>query len=139
LGQQLSAVAQVLNSFLSSVPTLESLYITVSRKCLQGPIEVIQWREFFHLFTTVKKVTLKSEHSVQIVAPALQELAGEGATEVLPALQNLFLYTGDWQPSEPVKEAIEQFVAARQLCSHPVTVHYGVRHRSSSPMLRLEF
>ena len=140
LGRQLSAIAQVLNSFLSSLPTLESLNITVSRESSQCEIEVIQWREFLHLFTAVKKVTLKSEHSVQIVAPALQELAVEGATEVLPALQNLFLRTGDWQLSGPVKEAIEQFIAARQLCGHPVSVHhYGVRHSPSTPLWGVEF
>ena len=127
LDWQLSALAQVLNSFLSSLPTLESLQIEVTRKDWEGEIEVIQWREFLHPFTSVKKLALKSEDLVRLVAPALQELAGERATEVLPALQNLFLDTKDWRPSGPVKEAIEQFIAARQLCGHPVTVHYWDR------------
>ena len=124
LDWQLSALPQVLNSFLSSLSTLETLQIAVSRPDWQGEIEVIQWRELLHPFTAVKSVTLGSDHSVRLVAPALQELAGERATEVLPALQNLFLRTGDWRPSGPVKEAIEQFIAARQLHGHPVTVHY---------------
>ena len=46
LGWQLSALAQVLNSFLSSLPTLKSLVIAVSREDRQGEIEVIQWQEF---------------------------------------------------------------------------------------------
>ena len=124
LDWQLSALAQVLNSFLSSLPTLESLQITVSREDWQGEIEVIQWREFLHPFTSVKEMTLIVENSVRLVAPALQELAGEGATEVLPTLQDLFLRTNGWQPSGPVKEAIEQFIAIGQLDGHPVTVHY---------------
>ena len=70
-------------------------------------------------------MTLESKNSVRLVAPALQELTGGRATEVLPALQNLFLDTEDWQPSGPVKEAIEQFIDARKLCGHPVTVHYS--------------
>jgi len=127
LDWQLSALPQVLNSFLSSLPTLESLQIAVDRDDWQGEIEAIQWRELLHPFTAVKEVTLESEDLVRLVAPALQELAGERATEVLPALQHVFLDTEGWRPSGPAKEAIEQFIAARQLCGHPVTVHYWDR------------
>jgi len=124
LDWQLSAVTQVLNSFLSSLPALDSLEIAVSGEDLQGEIEVIQWREFLHPFTSVKDMSLESVDSVRLVAPALQALSGERPTEVLPALQNLFLRTDGWQPSGSVKEAIEQFVSKRQLNGHPVTVHY---------------
>jgi hypothetical protein len=124
LDWQFSALVQVLNSFLSSLPTLESLEITIRRKDRQGEIEDIQLRELLHSFTAVRKVTLYSAHSVQLVAPTLQELAEESETEVLPALQNLLLHTWYWRPSGPVNEAIEQFIAARQLNGHPVTIHY---------------
>ena len=124
LDWQLSALAQVSNSFLPSLSTLENLQIEVPRYDWQDEIEVIQWREFLHLFASVNSVTLVREYSVRLVALALQELAGERETEVLPALQNLFLRTDGWQPSGPVKEAIEQFIATRQLHGHPVTVHY---------------
>ena len=128
LDWRLSALTQVLNSFLSSLSMLESLKIgALYNFDLQGEIEAVQWQELLHLFTAVKKLTLKSEDTVRLLAPALQELAGERATEVLPALQNLVLDTEDWRPSGPVKEAIEQFIAARQLCGHPVTVHYRDR------------
>jgi len=124
LDTQLSALAQVLNSFLSSLSTLESLEIAVSREDWEGEIEAIQWEEFLHPFTYVKDMTLVSEGSVRLVAPAFQEFAGERVTEVLPTLRNLFLRTYDWRPSGPIKEAIEQFIATRQLYGHPVTVHY---------------
>ena len=124
LDTQLSALAQVLNSFLSSLPTLESLEIAVSREDWQGEIEAVQWHEFLHPFTFVKDMTLVSEDSVRLVAPALQELAGGSATQVLPALQNLFLRTYSWRPSGPIKEAIEQFIAIRERYGHPVTIHY---------------
>jgi len=127
LDWQLSALAQVLNSFLYSLPTLESLQIAVSPKDPQVDIEAIQWRELLHPFTAVRKLTLKSEDLVRLVAPALQELAEERATEVLSALQHLVLYTDSGRPSGPVKEAIEQLIAARQLCGHPVTDHYWDR------------
>jgi len=124
LDWQLSALPQVLNSFLPSLSTLEYLDIVVSREDWQGQIEVIQWREFFHPFTPVKKMSLKYEASIRLVAPALRDLAGERATEVLPALQNISLMTSDLSPSGPLKEAIEEFIATRQLSGHPVTVHY---------------
>ncbi|KAH9990788.1 hypothetical protein BJV77DRAFT_1011270 [Russula vinacea] len=54
-----------------------------------------------------------SENSAQCIAPALQELVGGRVTDALPALESLFLE--DFAPSRPVREAIEQFVAARQL------------------------
>ena len=121
LDWQLSALAQVLDSFLSSLKTVEGLKIEVYDKNLQDEIEVIQWRELLRPFTSVKHVTL--DESARLIVPALQELAGERATEVLPALQDLFLTTR-WPPSGPVKEGIEQFIATRQLHGHPVTVHY---------------
>jgi hypothetical protein len=121
LDWQLSAVAQVLNSLLSSLPTFEILEIAVDRGDWQGDIEVTQWLELLHPFTSVKEMTLVREDSVRLVAPALQELAMERPTELLPTLQELSLST---EPSGPVKEAIEQFIATRRLCGRPVTVHY---------------
>jgi len=93
LDWQLSAVTQVLNSFLSFFPTLESLQIAVYPDRWPDEIEVIQWQEFLHLFTSVKDMTLEFAYSVWLVAPALQELAAERATEVLPALKNIFLWS----------------------------------------------
>ena len=124
LDWQLSALAQVLNAFLPSLRTLESLKIAVSHKGLRGEIEVIQWREILQPFAFVKEMTLQFEDSVQFIAPALQELSGERATEVLPALQNIFLRTHPWQPSGPAKKAMDRFIAARQLYGHSVTVHH---------------
>ena len=121
LDWQLSAFSQVLDSFLSSLQTVESLEIELYHEDWQGEIEVIQWRELLHPFTSVKNVTLYK--SARLIAPALQELTGESATEVLPALQDLFLTTS-WLPPGPIKEGIEQFIATRQLHGHPVTVHY---------------
>ena len=124
LDWQLSALAQVLDSFLSSLQTVESLEIGAYHNNLHDEFEVIQWRELLHPFSSVKDMTLTCKESVRLIAPALQELAGERATEVLPALKNIFFQTYDWRPSGPVKEAIGQFIATRQLSSHPVTVHY---------------
>ena len=41
-------------------------------------------------------------------------------TDMLPSLQNIFLE--GLRPTGPVHEAIGQFIAARQLSNHPLTV-----------------
>ncbi len=87
-------------------------------------MEDTQWLDLLHPFTSVKDLEL-SRDSVPFVAPALQELSGKRVTEVLPALQNLFL--AESQPSGPVQEAIGKFIAARQLAGFPVTVHHRDR------------
>jgi len=77
LDWQLSALAQVLNLFVSSLSTLESLEIAIDHDDWQGEIEVIQWQELLQPFTPVKKMTLKDEASVRLVAPALTEVIRE--------------------------------------------------------------
>ena len=124
LDWQLSAVAQVLNSLSSSLPTLEGVEIALDRDDWQGEIEVTQWLEFLNPFTSVKEMALVHKDSVRLVAPALQELARERPTEVLPNLQILSLPTIGRQSSGLVGKAIEQFIATRQLYGHTVTVDY---------------
>ena len=48
-------------------------------------------------------------------------------TEVLPALQSLFLE--EINSSGPVREAVEKFVAARHLAGHPITVSHWDREQ----------
>ena len=122
LDWQLSSVAQVFTSFFPSIYMVEDLYIHGPRYLpsqWQDDIESAQWLEVLHPFTTAKNLYI-SENSAQCIAPALQELVGGRVTDVLPALESLFLE--DFAPSRPVREAIEQFVAARQLLGHPVAV-----------------
>ena len=58
----------------------------------------------------------------RIFAPGLQQLVGESATDVLPALESIFLE--ELQPSGPIQEAFGQFLAARQLFGHPVAISH---------------
>ena len=81
--------------------------------------EFSQWLELFHIFTPMKYLYI-SQGFVPHIAFALQVFVGERATEVLPALQSLFLE--EPLPSRPVQEIVENFVAARGLSGHPVTV-----------------
>jgi hypothetical protein len=88
----------------------------------QDDIEKSQWLELLHPFANVKNLHL-SEKVVPCVAPALQELTGERATEVLPTLQNIFF--DGFEASPPVEEGIGQFVATRQFSGHPVAIRHG--------------
>jgi len=122
---QLSMLAQVCSSSLYLISSLEHLYIheykavESLRPCWQDDIENIQWLELLRPFTTVNALYLSRDITSRI-APALQELVGERVTEVLPALQSLFLE--ELRPSGLVREAIDKFVAARQHSNRPTIV-----------------
>jgi hypothetical protein len=130
---QLSSLAQACNSSFPLIPTVEHLYIeddAFFRSDWQDDIENSQWLEVLHPFATVKNLYISRRFTPRI-APVLKELVGETVTEVLPALRTLFLE--EPSPSGPVHEAIEQFIAARQLASRPIAVSHWDRKRDESP------
>ena len=119
---RLSSLEQVCTSSLPLVSTLEDLYI------LEGSytplrwlddVENTLWLQLLQPFFAVKNLYL-CKKSVPRIVPTLEELIGARMTEVLPALESIFLE--ELQPSGPFNEGIEKFVAARRLTSHPVTV-----------------
>jgi hypothetical protein len=122
LSSQISSAAQVITSFIPSIYMVTHLYITGT-----GPLgsalreqtgtQNTPWLDFFRPFSAVENIYF-SESFAPRIALALRELGG--TTEVLPTLQNIFLE--ELQPSEPVQEAIGQFVANRQLLGRPVAV-----------------
>jgi hypothetical protein len=121
---QLSSLAQFCSSSFpqAHIPVVEHLRILEDRRSQvrwQGDVEDSQWLELFHPFTTVKDLYISREFAPRI-SPALQVLVGERVTEVLPALQTLFLE--ETLSSGPVQVTIEQFIAARQLAGHPIAV-----------------
>jgi hypothetical protein len=87
-------------------------------------IENGQWLELLRSFAAVKGFYLCKKFAPRI-APTLQELVCESVSEVLPTLQSLFLE--ELHSSGPVQEGIDQFVAARQLASHPIAISSWVR------------
>ena len=119
---QLSSLEQVITSCFPPIYTVEHLYIynpPSKRGRLVDMENSIQWLEFFQPFTAVMNLYLSKKFAPSIAA-ALQELVGGRTTEVLPILQNIYLE--QLQPSEPIEEGIQKFVAARQLSSQPITV-----------------
>ena len=119
---QLSSLEQVCSSCSPPLSTLQDLYIFEDRPIRlrwQHDVENRLWLDLLHPFAAVKNLYL-SEQFVPYIAPALQELVGGRTTEVLPALENIFLE--DFLPRWRIHEGIEKFVAARRLTSRPVAV-----------------
>jgi len=125
---QLSSVAQVCGSLSHHLSTLEDFGIYRNGNNLThwpDDMESTQWLELLHPFTTVKNLFVSGE-LVPHVALALEDLPEERATEVIPALEHLFLadfssWDGLWEESK--KGTVKRFIAARQLFGHPVAVH----------------
>jgi len=119
----LSFMAQVCNSCLPPLSTVEDLYIEhyYSRLVWRNDaIENVLWLQLLLPFPAVKDLYLAGE-SAPGIAAALQELRGGGRiTEVLPSLQNIFVKK--LEPSGRFQEIIGEFVAARQLSDHPVAI-----------------
>ena len=119
---QLSFIEQLCNFSLNSLFTVEDLYIKHGYSQLVWKDEAIEhtlWLQLLLPFTAVKNLYLSKECSPGIAA-ALQELVGSRITAVLPSLQNIFVK--GLEPSGSFQENIGQFVAARQLSDHPITI-----------------
>ena len=121
LDQQVSLLAQVCRSSFprALISTVEHLYIDgYWREWSQDESDEIQssqWLELLLPFTAVKHLYVSFDFTLDIL-PFMEELVGGRATEVLPALQALFL-------EEPAQEeVIKQFIAARQLASRPIAI-----------------
>jgi hypothetical protein len=83
-------------------------------------MENARWLEFLDPFTALKNLYL-TDGIAQRFCGAIQELPGERAAEVLPALRDLFV---PGSSLEAVREAMKPFVAARQLSGQTMVVDY---------------
>ena len=122
---QLSSIEQVCNS-LRPLSTVEDLYIEDEPGYSllvwkDDPIENTLWLQLLLPFTAVKNLYLSVDIAPPIAA-TLKELVTSRVTEVLPSLQNIFVAGLD--PSGPLRENIEQFVAARQLSDNPIAISH---------------
>jgi hypothetical protein len=119
-----SSLMEVCALPLPSLFTVKHLFLyedKVSQLDWQDQVKNSLWRRLLRPFIAVEDLYL-SEGLGPRITPALQELDGEGATEMLPALQNIFLEGPRPYASGPVQEDVEKFVAARQAFSHPIAV-----------------
>lgn len=80
----------------------------------------VRWLELLQPFTSAKYLYLGNGIAPHIIR-MLRNLVGERATELLPALQRIFVQ--DCQQFEALRKSMEPFISARQLSGHPVAVH----------------
>jgi len=124
LNYKLSSLARVCSSS-PLISALEELEIWEGDNLFlshwKDDMENARWLELLDPFTALKNLYLTHEIA-QRVCGALQELSGERATDVLPALRNLFVR--GFSSLEPVQEALMPFVTARQLSGHPVVIDH---------------
>jgi hypothetical protein len=66
-------------------------------------MESMRWLRIFHPFTAVKNLYVIKEFA-QCIAPGLRRLVGDRATDVLPALENLFLE--ELEPSDLFRKTL---------------------------------
>ena len=119
---QVRSMGQICDQLLFLPSTVEQLEVSDFNldSNWQVDMEDTEWLKLFHPFTAVR--TLRIRRQLQpLIVPALQELTGERATEVLPALDSVYLE--EYQPSGSEQQAIKPFIAARQYSDHPVAVH----------------
>jgi hypothetical protein len=122
---QISFLARVFASFFPSVDMVECLYIYWPQYMpFLRQHEDMELQESFHPFVAVKNIYV-CKTLAYCIASALQKFVGESVTDLLPALEGLFLE--GFQPSGRVHETIGQFVAARELLGLPVVVSYWNR------------
>jgi len=114
IAQQLLSMAQLCGSSLPLPSALKHLDIHKGLPVLgqQDTLGDPQWLDFLHLFTGLRDLHLGKRVAIHY-AYALQELAWERVTEVLPALQNLFIEgLKSLEPAGPTQEALGKFVTA---------------------------
>jgi hypothetical protein len=121
---QLSSMVQLFGQQLHLLSHVEQLKIVQSGyanvEWIDNPdMDSSLWLDLFHLSIAAQSLYVSAK-LVAPIAAALQELTEGRTMEVLPALHSLFLE--GLEPSGPVPEGIQSFVAARQLSDHHVVI-----------------
>jgi hypothetical protein len=121
---QVSSMAQLcgqLSGLVSRIKQLEVRKGCILRSKWPEDMEFAQWLELFNPFVAVEMLGIRKVG--QLVVPALCELSGERAAEVLPAMRSLAFRGVD--ATSPLKGDLQPFVSARRSFNHPVSVLWG--------------
>ena len=117
----LSSFIQLCGPLLPAFAMVERLYIhhgcDWSGRWESGVYKLL-WLQLLQFFPDAKDLYVFEEFTTCIV-PALNKLVGERTTEVLPALQNIFLHEYDELSG---LTDIKAFIAARELSGRPVAI-----------------
>jgi hypothetical protein len=118
--RQLSYMAGIFTSFFPSVHMVEHVYIyqnPIMLPLFPYDVENVRWLGIFQPFVAAKNLYLTKRFARHIT----RALQVEGkTTEVFPTLQNIFLE--GLTPSDFIQKGIGEFIAARKLSGHTITV-----------------
>jgi hypothetical protein len=122
--ESVSSLAHICTPSFPPLSTLEHLYIDEFKDVdddsdWEGNVEDTELSELLRPFIAVKKLYISKILALRIVS-CLQNLVDGGMTEVLPALEDIFVE--GLRQTGPAQECIGQFVAARQLSGHAITI-----------------
>src|SRR5712672_930871 len=123
-GLQLWALDQICSSCLPLISALEELEINEHDLPSSYDMDDTQWLELLDPFTALKNLYL-TDDIARRVCNVLRELSGEMATEVLPALRNIFVDRP--RSFKRIQKAIKPFIAARRLSGRPVAINHWRR------------
>jgi F-box-like len=117
---QVSGLAQICSQFSSFCSHLEHLDVKWDgqNRWDTNDMDHTQWLELFHPFTSLQRLVMPTGLE-ELIAPALQELTGEGAIEVLPALPNR---SPEWSWKRSASKAPEPTITVRQLSNHHASI-----------------
>ncbi len=120
----ISSLAHICTPPFPPLSTLEHLYIDEFKDVdddsdWEGYFEDTELSELLRPFTAVKILYISKILALRIVS-CLRNLVDGGMTEVLPALEDIFIE--GLRQTGPAQECIGQFVAARQLSGHAITI-----------------
>ena len=100
-------------------------HLSTHGSCLEwrdmGDLDSIEWLQFLHLFPAVETLHLSGD-VVPYIASALDDIAEEMLTEVVPALHLLWLDEEDRGGVDKRVGSMKRFLYLRQLSGRPVTV-----------------
>jgi len=123
---QVSSMAQLcaqLPALTSRVEQLDVRKGCITRAKWPEDMESAQWLELFEPFVAVERLSILKLG--QLVVPALGELTGERASDVLPAMRSL-LFRG-LDANSLIKDDVKPFVFARRSSDHPISVLWGLK------------
>ena len=123
---QVSSMAQLcaqLPALTSRVEQLDVRKGCITRAKWPEDMESAQWLELFEPFVAVERLSIQKLG--QLVVPALGELTGERASDVLPAMRSL-LFRG-LDANSLIKEDLKPFVFARRSSNLPISVLWGLK------------
>jgi hypothetical protein len=123
---QVSSLARFCSSSFPPLHTLERLSISgfiihdINPESTDE-MESSQWLELLQPFVAMRDLVLRRDLELAgQAATALQELTGNTAIEVLPALRRIFVHPVD---TDRIQRILAPFITARQLSGYTVSVH----------------